>query len=51
MRKFRYRLTVCKWLFPFFGGVKGAYAGDVVLELLIRVLDMLFPVVYGILLE
>ncbi len=51
MRKFRYRLTVCKWLLPFFGGVKWAYAGEIILELLIRVLDMLFPVVYGILLE
>ncbi len=51
MKKIRYRLTVWKWLLPFFDGVKWAYAGDVVLELLIRVMDMLFPVIYGILLE
>jgi len=51
MKKIRYRLTVWKWLLPFFDGVKWVYVGDVVSELLIRVLDMLFPVVYGILLE
>jgi len=51
MKKIRYRLTVWKWLLPFFDSVKWAYVGDVVSELLIRVLDMLFPVVYGILLE
>lgn len=51
MKKMRYRLTVWKWLLPFFDGVKKAYVGDVFSELLIRVLDMLFPVVYGILLE
>ena len=51
MKKIRYRLTIWKWLLPFFDGVKGAYVGDIFLELLIRVLDMLFPVVYGILLE
>ena len=51
MKKIRYRLTVWKWLIPFFDGVKWAYVGDIVSDLLIRVLDMLFPVVYGILLE
>ncbi len=51
MKKFRYRLTVWKWLLPFLGRVKWAYVGDIVSDLLIRVLDMLFPVVYGILLE
>lgn len=51
MKKIRYRLTVWKWLLPFFDGVKWAYVGDIVSDLLIRVLDMLFPVVYGILLE
>ncbi len=51
MKKIRYRLTVWKWLLPFFDGVKWAYAADVVFDVLIRVLDMLFPVVYGILLE
>ena len=51
MKKIRYRLTVWKWLLPFFDGVIWAYVGDIVSDLLIRVLDMLFPVVYGILLE
>ena len=51
MKKIRYRLTVWKWLLPLLDGVKWAYAGDVVSEVLIRILDMLFPVVYGILLE
>ena len=51
MKKIRYRLTIWKWLLPFFDGVKWAYVGDIVSDLLIRVLDMLFPVVYGILLE
>ncbi len=51
MKKFRYRLKIWKGLLPFFGGVKLAYVGDIVSELLIRVLDMLFPVVYSILLE
>lgn len=51
MKKIRYRLTVWKWLVPFLDGVKWAYVGDIVSDLLIRVLDMLFPVVYGILLE
>ncbi|MBR4084107.1 MAG: ABC transporter ATP-binding protein [Lachnospiraceae bacterium] len=51
MEKFRYRLTIWKGLLPFFDRVKWSYVGDIVSELLIRVLDMLFPVVYGILLE
>ena len=51
MKKIRYRLTIWKWLLPFFDRAKWFYVGDIASELLIRVLDMLFPVVYGILLE
>ncbi len=51
MEKIRYRLTVWKWLLPFLDGVKWAYVGEVISEVLIRILDMLFPVVYGVLLE
>ena len=51
MNKLKYRCKIWKHIYPYFKGIKGWYVGDILSESMVRVLAMLFPVLYGILLE
>lgn len=51
MNKLRYRCTICKNIYPYFEGMKSWYTLDVLSEITVRLLAMLFPVLYSILLE
>ncbi len=51
MKQLKYRFRLWKQIAPQFEGVKLWYGGDIFSEIVIRILGMLFPVVYGIFLE
>lgn len=51
MKQLKYRFRLWKQIAPQFEGVKLWYGGDILSEIAIRILGMLFPVVYGIFLE
>ena len=51
MRKIRYRVQVWRQIKGFINGVKIYFWGDMVTEILVRVMNLLFPILYGVLLE
>ena len=51
MQKIKYRFRIYRQIKPYIRGVRWFYAGDMVTEILVRGITLLFPVLYGILLE
>lgn len=51
MDKLRYRCKIWKQINPYFQGSRVWYGGEILSDLMIRMIAMLFPVFYGILLE
>lgn len=51
MDRLKYRCRIWKQIFPFFQGSKAWYGGEIISNIVIRIIAMLFPVFYGILLE
>lgn len=51
MDKLKYRCRIWKQIHPYFQGSRAWYGGEILSDLMIRMIAMLFPVFYGILLE
>ena len=51
MKKLQYRLRIWRQIKPYIKAVRIFYLGDVTTEILIRGITLLFPVMYGVLLE
>ena len=51
MKKLQYRLRIWRQIKPYIKAVRIFYLGDVTTEILIRGITLLFPVLYGVLLE
>lgn len=51
MKKLKYRCGIWRQLHPFFSGARTWYGGEILSDVGIQVITLLFPVFYGILLE
>lgn len=51
MEKLKYRCRILKQIHPYFQGSRAWYGGEILSDFMIRIIAMLFPVFYGILLE
>lgn len=51
LNKIRYRLQIWRQIYPHMNGLKRWFAGDIVSEILLKIISMLFPIIYGVFLE
>ena len=51
MNRLKYRCEIWKQIYPYFQGSRAWYGGESLSDFMIRIIAMLFPVFYGILLE